>query len=175
MLLGKPFLLRREHQRKIAAGYGVVHGGSADDLDSPTKEHAEQDEGATEHEHFEFGEIMVEQVIHTIEFCLGAVSNTASYLRLWALSLAHAQLSEVLWDMTLGSAFEFGGGPVRVIGIFLLFLFWFNATLVILIGMEGMSAFLHGLRLHWVEFDNKFYAGSGYEFKPFGFKDLDKD
>jgi len=178
MLLAKPLLLRRRHL--IASGYKSVRldldGSSKRLMDDDATSDISDKNGKYHADEFDFAEVMINQGIHTIEYVLGCISNTASYLRLWALSLAHKQLSVVFYEMIL---YEQGlarceGGRTFTCAIALVgaFFAWFVATVMILCVMEMLSAFLHALRLHWVEFQNKFYKGDGRKFEPFSFQEI---
>lgn len=209
LLFLKPFYLRWEHNQARGKGYrglGETSRVSAlDDGDDDDNGHAidgrpsmNSDEGAAmitqnidegEHEEFEFSEVMIHQVIHTIgksttpapdfvmlvlmvtEFCLNCVSHTASYLRLWALSLAHQQLSAVLWSMTMDPALKMTG-VAGVIALVIFFAAFLVLSVIILIIMEGVSAMLHSLRLAWVESFSKFAEFNGWPFAPFSFKTM---
>lgn len=80
-------------------------------------------------------EIFVHQLIETIEFVLGTVSNTASYLRLWALSLAHSQLAAVFYEKTLEAGIELESS---IILFFVQHGFWV-ATLGVLMSMDSLE------------------------------------
>ncbi|QPG73572.1 hypothetical protein FOA43_000884 [Brettanomyces nanus] len=204
MLLYKPLALKRQNDVAIRLGYINVQGGAAaaaaGTLDSGNSGSISQVGGddysllstATDNlsaatmtsfiiedydelpEPFNFGDVMVNQVIFTIEFCLNSVSHTASYLRLWALSLAHNQLSAVLWSMTLQNSFTSFSkrGVLGCFVVFFLFGMWFVLTVAVLVCMEGTSAMLHSLRLHWVEAMSKHFKGEGYQYEPFSFHDI---
>jgi len=170
MLMVKPLILKKqiEHEHN-QAGHGVEVSQGKIEYETPRKSGAVtsigdekldqiaeiiKKEGAQEGHH-SFGDIMIHQLIETIEFVLGTVSNTASYLRLWALSLAHSQLATVFLELIMvryGGGFQSETTSGSIIGLFLSFFAFFSITFGVLMNMDSMECFLHTLRLHWVEF-----------------------
>lgn len=173
LLLGKPLYIRYFSKKADLHDVDSAQAQNPllDNVSTHKSEHGDAapaaggDHGA--HGHGEdFGEIAIHQAIETIEFVLGMVSNTASYLRLWALSLAHSELATVFWEKAMLSMIT-TNNPVMVYFGYAVFA---AVTIAVLLLMDVLECFLHALRLHWVEFQNKFFKADGYRFVPFDFK-----
>ena len=93
----------------------------------------------------------------------GAIGDTLSYARLMALGLCTAGIA-----MTVNILAKMSGG-VAIIGVIFL-------IVILVIGhifnwaIQVMGAFVHGIRLHYVEFFGRFYSGGGDEFAPFAIR-----
>merc|ERR1711957_390465 len=162
----KPFILKMKHDRAVKAKEEKAQLGIEDEAD-------EEEVGGHGHGgEFEFGEILIHQIIETIEYVLGTVSHTASYLRIWALSLAHQQLSLVFYSKTLEMAMSLPDPMLSGIAMYFALGAWFAITVAVLLMMDVLECFLHTLRLHWVEFQSKFYRNTGYKFAPFTVKTM---
>lgn len=148
LLLAKPYFLNKQSQERVR------------------DPHAEDDD----HEEHSFGEIVIHQAIETIEFVLGMVSNTASYLRLWALSLAHSELATVFWEKAMLTTLK-----MNWVATYFGFAVFAGITLGVLLMMDVLECFLHALRLHWVEFQNKFFKADGIRFAPYSFRQIIND
>ena len=167
MLIPKPLILWAQHAWTSHSSSSVGHEDDRAALISGAPKSTTQTGSHNSHE-FEFGEIAIHQAIETIEYVLGTVSHTASYLRLWALSLAHQQLSLVFLQKTVYAAMTSSFPMIlNAIPIFIAFAQFFGVTVGILLGMDVMECFLHTLRLHWVEFQSKFYKADGIAFSPY--------
>lgn len=158
LLLAKPYLMSKQQSHQP-----IVH--HSDDLEDANGGHDDED-----HEEHGFGEIVIHQAIETIEFVLGMVSNTASYLRLWALSLAHSELATVFWEKAMLSTLN-----INFFAAFIGYGVFAGVTFGVLLSMDVLECFLHALRLHWVEFQNKFFKADGIRFAPYSFKQIIKD
>jgi V-type H+-transporting ATPase subunit a len=158
LLLAKPYFLSKQD-----TGHRPIEHHNDDE-----EHHGAEEEG--DHDEHSFGEIVIHQAIETIEFVLGMVSNTASYLRLWALSLAHSELATVFWEKAMLSTLN-----INWFAAYIGFAIFAGVTLGVLLMMDVLECFLHALRLHWVEFQNKFFAADGTRFAPYSSKQILKD
>lgn len=123
-------------------------------------------------------------VVEFLEYSIGMISHTVSYARIFALNTVHIILSGVFISL-LPAIVEIPIPPLELFGVEIIpHQIWHDGHLVapylpllgaiigsLIVGiLEGLLAFMHTLRLHFVEWFSKFYHAGGVEFRPYALK-----
>lgn len=104
--------------------------------------------------------ILMVGLVELLEVFSGYLSNTLSFLRVAGLGIAHVSLMTAFYELArmAGSG---GSGAYTVWSVLILVV-----GNILVIGLEGLSAGIQSLRLHYYEFFTKFLRGSGDVYAP---------
>jgi V/A-type H+-transporting ATPase subunit I len=103
--------------------------------------------------HGSIGDRLIVGLMEAFDILLMAIGNTASFMRIMGLMLAHSGL---MFGFTILAEIS---GPI---GGALAYIFGNMLT----IGLEALVAYAHSLRLHFYEMFSKFYLNSGRAYTP---------
>ncbi|MGY5858450.1 MAG: V-type ATPase 116kDa subunit family protein [Candidatus Thorarchaeota archaeon] len=125
-------------------------------------------------------------IVLFLEYAIGMISHTVSYARIFALNTVHIILSGVFFSL-IPAIIYIPFPSLELFGMELIphevhsadalaphtphlpLLGAIIGTFIVGI-LEGLLAFMHTLRLHFVEWFSKFYHAGGVEFMPFSAK-----
>lgn len=108
--------------------------------------------------HEGIGMYIIETIIEIGEIFIGYMSNTVSFIRVAAFSLAHTGLFIAVFSL-VNFVSKLSGGVVY-------------STIILIVGnlfiviFEGLIVTIQGLRLEYYEFFSKFFIGGGKEYRP---------
>jgi V/A-type H+/Na+-transporting ATPase subunit I len=100
---------------------------------------------------------VLEGAVEVLETFIGFLSNTLSFIRVAAFSLAHAALCMAVF--TIAEPLRGAAGGSLSIGVII----FGNVGIIV---MEGLSAGIQSLRLEFYEFFNRFFEDGNMPYKP---------
>jgi len=103
--------------------------------------------------------MVIAEKMQAFEELMAIVANVISYARVAAVGILHITLATVLTDIIVPLLNTTKG---MIVG---LFAYVFGVFIILALG--AFVAFIHTMRLHYVEFFKRFYSASGKKFSPF--------